>query len=1254
MLEAIRNEQRGRVLTEADRPELRNRLSSRAERFRHREAQLATAGWVITEDDMQAELDRMARQSRMPDRLQQMFAALGNEPAAAADCLARPALVERAWAVFEREGKPPEGTGVPGPQTLHLPVLDGNGETGGYDAWRVEAVPEYRFGHVAVWTGAEMLVWGGNASGSTLDTGGRYDPATDSWQGISTLGAPSPRSGAVGVWTGEYLVVWGGRTGSTRLGDGGRYDPAADVWLPISQAGAPSARDGAVSAWTGTEVLVWGGRNLTSMHGDGGRYNPASDSWAPMGTEGAPSARNEHEAVWSGGELIVWGGMGPGNQRLGDGARYNPVADRWVAVNPQGAPSARNRHSLVWSGEKMIVFGGRGESNQVLESGGLYDPVTDQWTSSAVEQGPGPRENHKAVWTGHEMIVWGGNWPSLPRTGARFDPESNSWSEMSVDNAPVGRSAHSLLWTGDELIVWGGSSGSSRPVESGGRYDPAIDQWLPMADSGAPPATDQHIMVWTGAEMLIWGGHGSQGWRYDPAVDLWTPMSSENAPAGRIRSTGIWTGSEMIVWGGIAYSQPRDTGGRYDPLSDSWQPTSLDNAPAPRHWHSAVWTGSEMIVWGGLGDGYLDGGGRYDPLTDSWISVESTGAPEARGLHAAVWTGTEMIVWGGRRNATERLDNGGRYDPLTGQWQAVSQLGAPSPRHSVSAVWTGQEMLIWSGNGGGRSGGRYDPRTDSWMATSTEQAPSGRNGSQSTIWTGSEMIVWSGWSTLMTQTGGRYEPAADTWQPTSLRGVPSQRAGHKAVWTGSEMLAWGGGNQALGVYDPAAAPPPLQLRLGHADPSPSITGQMVTVTVELWNPAGALPLDGMVEVSADSGESCTDPGPPAIDGNLARFSCQLSFETAGPRELLAAFSSSLTHPDSDSLPQLFIHRVLTDEMYAVGGQTVGLAGSGLVLTNNLDDSLAVGTEGPFQFDIALRRGQSYAVAVALQPQSPRQTCQVTGHAGTIGDDDVDDVVVSCQTLHYNIGGVVSGLDAPGLVLELNNSDSLAVEADGAFVFPGSLPDASNWVVTVAAQPGPPAQTCTVGNGEGVLDGADVNDVTITCETNLYRVGGTISGLTGSGLVLQNNGGDDRPISGNGSFHFPTRHPEGTPYDVTVHAQPVQPVQTCSVSDGSGELGDGDVASISVDCVSEEFVVTPMAGSGGTLSPDQPQYVAAGTSVDFELLPAPGHGVGSVSGSCPGQLLGGTYRAGPVLEDCTVEVPFVPLADGLFRDRFEND
>jgi len=775
-----------------------------------------------------------------------------------------------------------------------------------------------------------------------------------------------------------------------------------------------------------------------------------------------------------------------------------------------------------------------------------------------------------------------------------------------------------------------------------------------MADSGAPPATDDHVMVWTGGEMLLWGGNGDQGWRYDPVVDLWAPMSTESAPAGRIRSTGVWTGSEMIVWGGMAASQSRNTGARYDPVSDSWQATTLIDAPEPRHWHSAVWTGSEMLVWGGFGGSYLDSGGRYDPASDSWTPVESTGAPEARGLHAAVWTGSEMIVWGGRRSATERLDSGGRYDPLTGQWQAVSLLGAPSPRHSASAVWTGQEMLIWSGNGGGRSGGRYDPLTDSWMATSTEQAPSGRNGSQSTIWTGSEMIVWSGWSTLMTQTGGRYDPAADTWQPTSLRGVPSQRSGHKAVWTGSEMLAWGGGNRALGVYDPAADMPPLQIRVGHADPSPSIPGQMVTVAVELWNPAGALPADGMVEISADSGESCTDPGPPVVDGDLARFSCQLSFETVGPRELLAAFSSSLTHPDSDSLPQRFIHRVLPDEMHAVGGETVGLAGSGLVLTNNLDDSLDVDAEGPFQFEVALRRGQSYAVAVASQPQSPRQTCQVAAHAGTIGDADVDDILVSCQTHHYSIGGTVSGLEAPGLVLELNNSDPLSVEADGTFVFPGSLPDASNWVVTVAVQPGPPAQTCTVGSGEGVLDGVDVDDVTVSCETDLYRVGGTISGLAGSGLVLQNNGGDDRPISGNGSFYFATRHPEGASYDVTVQAQPVQPAQTCSVSAGSGELGNGDVDSILVDCVSEEFVVTPVSGAGGTLSPDQLQYVTAETSVDFKLLPAPGHGIDSIAGSCPGQLLGSIYRAGPVLEDCTVEVLFAPLADGLFRDRFEND
>ena len=82
------------------------------------------------------------------------------------------------------------------------------------------------------------------------------------------------------------------------------------------------------------------------------------------------------------------------------------------------------------------------------------------------------------------------------------------------------------------------------------------------------------------------------------------------------------------------------------------------------------------------------------------------------------------------------------------------------------------------------------------------------------------------------------------------------------------------------------------------------------------------------------------------------------------------------------------------------------------------------------------------------------------------------------------------------------------------------------------------------------------------------VGGNISGLTSVGLILQNNGGDDLPISVNGSFTFATALADGTGYAVTVKTQPTGPIQRCSITNGSGILAGSDVTDVSVTCVDE--------------------------------------------------------------------------------------
>src|SRR3990170_4659532 len=82
--------------------------------------------------------------------------------------------------------------------------------------------------------------------------------------------------------------------------------------------------------------------------------------------------------------------------------------------------------------------------------------------------------------------------------------------------------------------------------------------------------------------------------------------------------------------------------------------------------------------------------------------------------------------------------------------------------------------------------------------------------------------------------------------------------------------------------------------------------------------------------------------------------------------------------------------------------------------------------------------------------------------------------------------------------------------------------------------------------------------------NTYAVGGTVSGLTGTGLVLQNNGTDDLTITANGAFTFTTKIANSAAYAVTVRTQPSNPAQTCTVTNGSGTVSGANITNVAVN------------------------------------------------------------------------------------------
>jgi N-acetylneuraminic acid mutarotase len=782
---------------------------------------------AVTDEALQRELERMAQGTRMPERLQEVYAALGNDTFLVKECVARATLVERLthnfYAFDPRYQAAPRAridllrgqiqSGALSPNADHpnrtvseRPVSPETEVTPGpsIDSSTPAAKLEDKSLKRSVPGQPSAIVE--SRDGFAFDFVLSESPTTAN---IATYVVPKI---TWSVWwssvhaalrSESVIAVASDRVRLPQPTKGSTFDPNAactgDGWNDGILDDLPEPRAQHSAIWTGSLMLVWGGTNFGGFATleTGGRYDPVTDTWQSMTTVNAPRPRIGNSTVWTGSEMIVWGGYEyfQSNLWLVSGGRYDPIADRWTRMSL--GPSARRFHTAVWTGTRMIVWGGYFSlgsqyAPDILNTGSLYDPSTDSWTPTATAGAPPGRYQHSAIWTGSEMIVWGGyasSWfagGELSGAGGRYNPSTNSWVPMT---GTTPRANHSAIWTGSLMVVWGGSSFvpcpdcnpnplSVLPVNTGSRYDPVQDRWTVMSTEGAPDPENSPFsfnlpwpVTWTGHDMIVLRNNGgpNAGWRYDPSTNHWTSIASDGSSLAPIGASLVWTGKVAITWGGLV-------------PSDFFRPV------------------------------YLNTGRRYDPWTDSWTPTSTSSPASQRSGHSAVWTGNEMIVWGGAAVSTSTyLNSGGRYDPATDSWTATSTESAPVPRAGHTALWGSDVMLVWGGGGSAgapNSGGRYDPRTDTWSPISQANAPGPRL-DHAAVWTGRRMIVWGGRDATLLPSGALYDPSTDHWTAMSTVNAPSGRYQHTAVWTGARAVFWGGFSgppfvetNTGGLYDP--------------------------------------------------------------------------------------------------------------------------------------------------------------------------------------------------------------------------------------------------------------------------------------------------------------------------------------------------------------------------------------------------------------------------------------------------------------------
>src|SRR3954452_940607 len=252
------------------------------------------------------------------------------------------------------------------------------------------------------------------------------DPLSSISKGWTEL--PNPPQGAGGtasVWTGTELISWGGYVSDTTtekytyLATGSAFDPSSDTWTPIPAA--PEARSDATAIWTGNEALFLFGQNGTKRYPDGVAFDPATDAWRTVAP--TPIDPSIATAVWTGTELIAWGSRSRGSNNGVEGAAYDPATDTWQRISD--APISMNAASGLWTGSQMLVFGSLLDSGNHAATdtavGESYDPATDTWTVlPASDLSP---QATSAVWTVGRMLAW--DYATRSQT---FNADTNTWS----------------------------------------------------------------------------------------------------------------------------------------------------------------------------------------------------------------------------------------------------------------------------------------------------------------------------------------------------------------------------------------------------------------------------------------------------------------------------------------------------------------------------------------------------------------------------------------------------------------------------------------------------------------------------------------------------------------------------------------------------------------------------------------------------------------------------------------------------------
>lgn len=338
-----------------------------------------------------------------------------------------------------------------------------------------------------------------------------YDFAAKEWTATPSASL-RPRNLEAAVWTGEQLLVWGGWSERGERGDGAVWTPGRGWSLMAASPLAP--RTEFAWAWTGDRLLVWGGGAGSAdngedeqVFGDGAAYDPATDTWHRL-ADSPLEPRQGVDGLWVDGHLIVGGGYGAAT----------PIEGAKPQVHRSAPTEECDGSSCSATAGAVVELPPRPVEGEDFVDGAIYDPTADEWRRMSLppkgsRRLAGVARGRFIAYGRHQYAEYEAShdiW--VQRDAPTVSAQVSAWDAFDISGRPV------LLNTGPMVSM----RDTDRPRRLGGVvFDGSSERWEPLAEADTPQRHGAVVAPVGGERLFVWGGRSttkdiSDGYQDDP------------------------------------------------------------------------------------------------------------------------------------------------------------------------------------------------------------------------------------------------------------------------------------------------------------------------------------------------------------------------------------------------------------------------------------------------------------------------------------------------------------------------------------------------------------------------------------------------------------------------------------------------------------------------------------------------------------------------------------------------------------------